>query len=257
MNNCSKFSKLQLLGWSLLTAAIAAVTYPKTTFAQSVSSGYQIVNRELAVNSAIDIKVYPGRASAIDFSQTDEVVSYVLIADPSRLVFGTDAQLTSAQAKTVFLRPIQTLRFPGATTAQITSLSLKTVDSQGKQRLYSFNVIPARTSANPNYLGIRIAAVSPRLRQQRTSSVNAGRSITLSDVERGLLIAVQRQYTAPNDPVVYQVQQFLTKMRENNLSAADAAAAVGVDLSVIFELAKIGRELPYSTPNYSRTQSSV
>ena len=185
------------------------------------------------------------------------MVSYVLIADPSRLVFGTDAQLTSAQAKTVFLRPIQTLRFPGATTARITSLSLKTVDSQGRQQLYSFNVIPAQTSANPNYLGIRIAAVSPRLRQQRISSVNVGRSITLSDVERGLLIAVQRQYTTPNDPVVYQVQQFLTKMRENNLSATDAAATVGVDLSVIFELAKIGRELPYSTPNYSRTQPSI
>ncbi|MEG4327215.1 hypothetical protein Q5688_17990, partial [Microcoleus sp. herbarium5] len=49
-------------------------------------------------------------------------------------------------------------------------------------------------------------------------------------------------YTAANDPVVYSVRQFLALVRNQNLSAADAAARAGVDLSVIVELSRIARE---------------
>jgi hypothetical protein len=114
--------KIKLLSLSILAAALAAASYPNCAFSQSRVTGYQTVGRDIAINSAIDILVYPGRASAIDFSSTDEALAYVLIADPSKVVFSTDAQLASGRAKTVFLRPIQALNFPGATTATITNL---------------------------------------------------------------------------------------------------------------------------------------
>ncbi|MCL1474793.1 hypothetical protein [Argonema antarcticum] len=240
MKTCTKFPHLQILGWSLLTAAIAAGTYPITTLAQS-SSGYRIVNRDVAANGAIDVKVYPGRASAIDFSQTDEVVSYVMIADPSRLVFGTDTELSDGGAKTVFLRSILPLRFPGATTAKITSLSIKTLDSRGRQRLYTFNVVP--TNNRQDQLGIRIATVQ-QSGNPPSLDISTGWSIRTSEVERGLSIAIQRRYTTANDPVVYQVQQFLDKLRNQNLSPIDAARKVGLDFSVIIELVKIAKEEP-------------
>ena len=75
-----------------------------------------------------------------------------------------------------------------------------------------------------------------------TVNVDIGRAPSASDVEKGLLIAIQKGYTTANDPVVYSVQQFLALVRNHNLSATDAAARAGVDLSVIVELAKIAFE---------------
>lgn len=238
MNATMLQPKIKTLTLSILAAVFAAASYPDCAFARSPVTGYQTVGRDIAVNSAIDILVYPGRASAIDFSSTDEVLTYVLIADPSKVVFTTDAQLASGRAKTVFLRPIQALNFPGATTATITNLSIKTVDSKGKQRLYNFNIVPS--NKEPEHLGIRIAPLTPRMSPAQNADRN--RAPSASDVEKGLLIAIQKGYTAANDPVVYSVRQFLDKVRNQNLSAADAAARAGVDLSVIVELSRIARE---------------
>jgi hypothetical protein len=148
--------------------------------------------------------------------------------------------LASSRAKTVFLRPIQALNFPGATTATITNISIKTVDSKGKQRLYNFNIVPA--NKKPEHLGIRITPLTPKM--SPTLNVGRGRTPTASDIEKGLLIAIQKGYTAANDPVVYSVRQFLALVRNQNLSVADAAARAGVDLSVIVELGKIALEEP-------------
>ncbi|NES97892.1 MAG: hypothetical protein F6K32_22310 [Desertifilum sp. SIO1I2] len=233
-----QFQHLRTFRWSLVATAIAAVACPTPTLAQSVTSSYQTVGRDVAVRRAIDIKVYPGRASAIDFSQTDEAISYVLIADPSRLVFSTDTELSRGRAQTVFLRAILPLQFPGATTTKITSLSIKTVDSRGRQRLYTFNVVP--TNKEPDKLGIQIATVSSE--NTPNLNFNAGQTITASEVERGLIVAIQRRYTTANDPIVERVQQFLDKLRTQNLSPVDAAQEVGIDLSVIIELVKIAQE---------------
>ena len=61
-------------------------------------------------------------------------------------------------------------------------------------------------------------------------------------MEKGLQIAISLRYTQATDPIVYKVRQFLIKMRTQNLSMTDAAVSVGVDLSVIIELGKIGQE---------------
>lgn len=251
MNATMLEPKIKILTLSILAAALATASYPNCAFAQSRATGYQTVGRDIAVNSAHDILVYPGRASAIDFSSTDEALAYVLIADPSKIVFSTDAQLASRLAKTVFLRPIQALNFPGATTATITNISIKTVDSKGKQRLYNFNIVP--TNKEPEHLGIRIAPVTPRM--SPTVNLDRGRAPTASDVEKGLLIAIQKGYTAANDPVVYSVRQFLALVRNQNLSAADAAARAGVDLSVIVELSLIAQEqLNYPGTRFQQRQ---
>jgi hypothetical protein len=75
-----------------------------------------------------------------------------------------------------------------------------------------------------------------------TVNVDRNRTPSASDFEKGLLIAIKKGYTAANDPVVYSVRQFLALVRNHNLSATDAAARAGVNLSVIVELAKIAFE---------------
>ncbi|MBW4578019.1 MAG: hypothetical protein KME42_00400 [Tildeniella nuda ZEHNDER 1965/U140] len=87
-----------------------------------------------------------------------------MLADPSRLVYGANASIPSRQANTLFLRPIRPLTFPGATTTNITNLSVQTLDQTGQQRLYNFNV---RHVTQPQYVGV---VISPdQVRQQQVS----------------------------------------------------------------------------------------
>jgi hypothetical protein len=90
------------------------------------------------------VKVWSGRATAIDFSLTQQRIISVVLADPSRLVYNADLPIESGQASTLFLKQIQPLKFPGATTANLTNLFIKTVDSQGRQQLHIFNVVAAQ-----------------------------------------------------------------------------------------------------------------
>jgi hypothetical protein len=59
-----QFSRMLSLGGLLFTAAIAAASYPDCAFSQSRVTGYQTVGRDIAANSAVDVEVYPGRATA-------------------------------------------------------------------------------------------------------------------------------------------------------------------------------------------------
>jgi hypothetical protein len=67
---------------------------------------YQVISREAAMQSAVEVQAEPGRSTAIDFSQAHERITYVLLADPSRLVYAANAPIASRQANTLFLRPI-------------------------------------------------------------------------------------------------------------------------------------------------------
>ena len=51
------------------------------------ASAYRVINRDAAMQSAVEVQVGPGRSTAIDFSQAHERITYVLLADPSRLVY--------------------------------------------------------------------------------------------------------------------------------------------------------------------------
>jgi hypothetical protein len=101
------------------------------------------------------VKVWPGRATAIDFTPVNQRLTSVVLADPSRLVYNADAPIESGQATTLFLKQIQPLKFPGATTAKLTNLFIKTVDAQGKQHLQVFNVVAAHGS--PEYSGVQLS----------------------------------------------------------------------------------------------------
>jgi hypothetical protein len=238
---------------TVIATLLLSVLSTDRAIAQSVSSpaptpphqtpAYQVIGRDVAAESAVEVQVAPGRTTTIDFSQTDEAINYVLIADPSRIVYTTNAELESGQAKTLFLRTIQALNFPGATRTQITNLSVQTVDSNGQQRLYNFSIVPV--VATPRYIGVSIVnAVAGR----QTLIVSGNRTATLSDIETGLRIAIQRGYADRNDPIVSGVQQLLTLVRNDNVTIQDAATTVNIPLAVISELARIALDERLLTP---------
>lgn len=201
------------------------------------SPAYQIIGREVAARSAIEVQVAPGRATTIDFNQTDEVITYVLLADPSRVVYTTNADLESGQAKTLLLRTIQPLDFPGATRTDITNLTVQTLDSTGQQRLYTFNLVPV--SSSPRYTGISVAM---DVAGRQTLILNSNRSATLNDIEHGLRIAIRQGYTANDDPIVFDVRQLLALARNENITIEQAATDANIPLSILIELAEMALE---------------
>jgi hypothetical protein len=202
---------------------------------QAQTSAYQIVDRNRATTSAVQVQVAPGRATSISFSQTDETIAYILLADASRVVYSTDAELETGRAKTIFLRVIQPLRFPGATTTPVTNLMVQTVDARGQNRLYTFDVIH---SSNPRYVGVQIL---PAIARPQASTAVGNFNLTSDNIRTGLNIAIMRGYTAIDDPVVSKVRQLLEMMRTENMTISEAAQSVGIPLDVLAELERLSQ----------------
>lgn len=224
-------------GVLLAQASVLAAEY---TVATNLS--YEQVSQETAIANGINVSVNPGRIAVIDFSTTDEAISYIGLGDASRVVYNTDFPIPSGTAQTIFLLPIEELDFPGATTAKITNLVAKTVDAKGVSRVYNFQINHSNSVAN---LGIKI---TPQIRNRIANSdrqvikVSYGRAANLNDVERGLKLAINRGYTKADDPVVAKVKRFVALVRNGDLSVIESAETVGVDLAVISSLAEMALE---------------
>jgi hypothetical protein len=239
----------------LSTAAIAAsymLSVANPIMAVTPVS-YLELEQQTGAKGASNIPVYPGRISSVDFSSTDEVISYIGLGDSSKIVFNTDLPIESGAAKSIFLRPIQTLKFPGATTTPITNLVVKTMSDDGKSRLYNFNIVHSK--GNPANLGIQIVTQTQSGKQGMNASMktDSGRTVNLNDVQRGLQTSIAKGYTDSNDPIVYKVKRFLVVARNQNLSMIDAANAAGVDLAIINELAMMSFEAIPQVPTIPPT----
>jgi hypothetical protein len=239
-----KFSHPRLI-CGFIASSLLNLTSIKTAYASvpSVTSmGYQQVNANVGSQSGIDVRVYPGRMSTVDFSNTDETIIYLGLGDASRIVFNTDFPLESGAAKTVLLKPIQPLKFPGATTTKITNLIVKTADSKGQLHLYNFQIFYSQ--GIPSNLGIQITSANlDRDRNSTRINLGGGRTASLDDVEHGLRLAISKGYTSASDPVVTRVRNFLAIARDRSeLSLVEVAKEANVDLAVITELARIAFE---------------
>ncbi len=190
-------------------------------------------------SKAINVQVWAGRATAIDFSRVNERITQIFLADPSRFTYATDTATQSGQATTVFLRQIQPLKFTHLTRANVTNLFIKTKTEDGRARLYTFNLLSGENS--PKYNGLSIAAGSEQ--QRYTLEVGSFRQATLNDIERGLISAVRRGYTPPSDPVVAKIREFLALARNtSDKSLVEIAQSVNLSLRVLTELGLLGIE---------------
>jgi hypothetical protein len=220
----------------LVTPALVSLTFlDAVKVGQAQTSALRIVERNTAINTTTNLQVWRGRASVIDFTQTGEVVTYIRLADPSKVVLNTDAELKSNQARMIFVQPIQTLRFPGAITTPVTNLFVKTRSFEGVERLYTFNIV--HCSGKPTNNGVVISSV-PLNREQNVFLAN-NQTVSLADVERGLEVAIRRGYTTANDPVVFKVREFLALVR-NGTTVAQAVERTNLSISVVISLAKLG-----------------
>lgn len=190
------------------TTILFGVTIP-VVYAQAQTPAYRLIERDTAANNRIRVQVTPGRATPISFTQTDEAIAYILVADPSRLVYTTDTDLKSGRATTIFLRAIQPLKFPGATTTAITNLLVQTVDQAGQKRLYNFDIVPVRR--NTGYVGIQIAnafIVPPR-----------GSKLRIADAPEDVAVGVG---AASRTPTLKQATHSVSNRRREGIAPSTA-----------------------------------
>jgi hypothetical protein len=200
------------------------------------------------------------------------VITYVQLSDLSRIVYNTNAPIDSGAARTIILRPIQALHIEGTYTAAVPNLVVTTVDGAGNTYTYLFDLyrsaegFPEQSESS----GITIAPASEvratRLENTGTArpnvlSTEAGEA-TLSDIERGLAISIEANYTPPDDPVVLAVREAIALAR-NGTPLRNAARQLQLDLAVLTSLGELGIEagieeavekLPESPPLERQTE---
>jgi hypothetical protein len=138
----------------LLTLSIALLS---PSFAQAYPRPSRTVS---PLARAIAVKVWAGRITAIDFSRTNQKITSVVLADPSRLVYTPDTPIASGQASTLFLRQIEPLKFPGITSSKQTNLLVKTINSQGSSQLHTFEI--AIATGIPEYSIVEASRTVPQ-----------------------------------------------------------------------------------------------
>ena len=242
-SNLTFYLSIVVAGMTALSGVLLAqvsVSAEESTIVGNLN--YQEVSQETAIANAINVSVNPGRIAVIDFSATDQAISYIGLGDASRVVYNTDFPLQSGSAQTIFLLPIEELDFPGATTTRITNLVAKTVDARGVSRVYNFQINHSNNLAN---LGIKI---TPQTRnsladiERHTIKVSYGRTANLDDVARGLTLALERGLTTADDPVVSRVRRFIALARNSELTVVESAQSADIDLAVISSLAEMALE---------------
>lgn len=241
----SKIFKLSNLTFYLSSLVLTSGVFPIQLSVLAAETNvvanlnYEEVDREIAIASGINVSVNPGRIAVIDFSATDEAISYIGLGDASQVVYNTDFPIQSGMAQTIFLLPIEELDFPGATTTKITNLVAKTVDGNGVSRVYNFQINHSNSVAN---LGVKIMPQTLQAIADVNRSgikVSYGRTANLDDVARGLTLAISRGFTTADDPVVGKVRRFIALARNGELTVLESAKIAEIDLAVISSLAEM------------------
>lgn len=237
-----KFHSLAVV-FTIGTLPISPVNLPPNLSIQSVAQAISATASDIIQVSPrtpkLTVKVWSGRITAIDFSLLNQRITSIVLADPSRLVYSTDVSLEQGSARTIYLRQIQPLRFPGATTTSVTNLIVKT----NAQQTYVFNVVAA--NGKPDYSVIQLSNRAPIYDSAQPLTVSTNRAaltheaIDLDYVEAGIQVAIDRKFAKADDPLFGKVQNFLRQARQGVPLAIAARRAV-VSPSLIIKLNRLG-----------------
>jgi hypothetical protein len=211
------------------------------------------VSQAQAQRYAQTIPIYAGRNAAITF-RTGERIQFLQVSDPSAIVFNTNTPVESGQATVILLRLIRPLRFPGLLTTERPNLTVTTT-----RGTYFFDLQPVhqeQSRSQPS--GVAIVpgnSLSFAAFGQTTIVTPRGRA-TVEDVRRGLSVAIGRNYTRSDDPVVAQVQRAMTLMRQGasipEIVTATSAPALPRVLARLGELGiESGQATQPQSPNVS------
>ena len=227
----------KLLTKLILAGVIATSVYtPTSVRATQVPVKYDLVSTADAVKGAIRVTLYFGKIISLDFTEAGEYITFMAPSDRSQFVYNTDLPVNSGEAQSVYLLPIEKINFKGTYQTSHPNLIVKTIDSSGQSKQYNF--IINFSSGVMTSTGIKIIPSTKKSPNDSKIKVSAGQTINADDIERGLRIAIVKQFIEADDPVVNKVRNFVFMLRNGN-SVNDAITHTGVNPSVVESLGEM------------------
>ena len=208
----------------------------------SVSAKTKVIEEQTAKTQTNNVFVVEGKTTPISF-KNDEVITFIVLSDQSRNVYNTNAPVESGQAKSIFLRQIQSLEIPGTTTTSNPNLIVVTTNAQGQQSEYEF--IINNSSEEEDRYNIAIEPTKPKPKPKivalpkDTIETSLGQA-TPMHVEIGLNTSLKRGQLRPDDELVFAVKEYIA-LTQNGTSATKAIESTEVPLSVVQALGKTGQ----------------
>ena len=206
----------------------------------------QTIEAKNARDKSIPVAVIPGKASSINF-KSDEIIIFVMLSDQSNNVYNLNAPVESGEARSVYLRQIQTLNIPGTTTTENPNLFVVTTDGQGNQFEYEFSL--QNNSTDTDSYRIAIAPTSPPPKPkpkpkpipqpQNTIQTRFGEA-TPFDIQLGLDTNIKKGQIPSDDPLVLAVREYIA-LTMNGTSTQGAIESVDLPLSILQKLATVGQ----------------
>jgi hypothetical protein len=234
------FKKLWLAG--VLTAS--TFIFPVATMATEAPVKYALISTDDATKGIIPITLYFGKIVSIDFTDVGEYITYIAPSDKSQFAFNSNLPVDTGEAQNIYLLPIKKIDFTGTYQTSHPNLIVKTINALGESKQYNF--LASFSSGVMTSTGIKIVPLAqPTPFDSDKIRVSAGQSVNADAVERGLKIAIAKQFVKADDPVVNQVRNFVFMLR-NGHSVNDAIVATRVNPSVIESLGEmyLEAELP-------------
>jgi hypothetical protein len=166
-----------------------------------------------------------------------EHITYIAPSDKSQFAFNSNLPVETKEAQSIYLLPIKKIDFQGTYQTSHPNLIVKTINGLGESKQYNF--LASFSSGVMTSTGIKI--VPPAQSTPFDSNkirVSAGQTINADAVERGLKLAIAKQFVKLDDPVVNKVRNFVFMLR-NGHSVNEAIAQTGINPSVVESLGEI------------------
>lgn len=194
------------------------------------------IPEDIAQKETIPINIIPGKTSAIHF-ENDERIHYLNLSDRSRIVYDLNDSPESGQAKSIFLKNIEPLDFPGEITTPQPNLRVIAIDNQGAQKQYEFIVDNSQKHENE----ISITPQKQIVPQKPANVINTDLgAATPADVSTGLKYKLRNGEISPDDPLIMYTSEAIALTLNGEQTLLALAQDLEIPLSVLSEFGRTG-----------------
>jgi len=196
------------------------------------------IPENIAQKESIPISIVPGKSTSINF-KNDERISYLILGDRSKIVYSLNAPTETGEARSIFLRNIEGLDFPGETTSANPNLQVVALNSEGEQINYEFVV--DNSQEYDSKINITPAKKKKKAPKKPKNVVNTELGeATPADIRIGLKYKLRKGEISPDDPITLTTSEAIAQTLNGDKTLLAIAEEWEIPLSVLSEFGKSG-----------------
>ncbi|MBW4532336.1 MAG: hypothetical protein KME09_00180 [Pleurocapsa minor HA4230-MV1] len=198
-----------------------------------------------AQQEPITAGVVPGKSTPIVF-KNNEIIDFVLLSDQSKNIYTPNAPIETGQARSLYVRQIQTLDLEGTTTNEYPNLFVETVDGEGNRQEYEF--ILNNNDSDRDRIFIEAAQPEPIPQPKPKPEPEVVNTVktkfgdaTPEDIKLGLDTSIAQDRIKRNEPLAVAIEEYIAQTM-NGISTTEALEKTGIPLSVVQKLGTLGQQ---------------